>query len=819
MDTSKLGTAEWASPSHVVNTYSFKPGDFWLGRAVTNPSVPLGFLDDRHICLVSGSRGGKGTSIIVNNLCLYPGSVVIVDPKGENATITAARRGDGAAGCDGLGQKVVVLDPYKAASIEEKYRCTFNPLDALDPDSDQAVDDAALLADALIVPQSSDPYWDESARQMIKGLILHVLTSARFDGRRNLVTVRKLISAGDADIYRELQEEGFDDLPSPHEILWEDVTKNDAFDGILSEIGQTFYGVITSSKSHFDSVLSTANRQTEFIDSPEMRRSLESSPADFRVSDLKTREGGVSIYLSLPQRYMNTHYRWLRMMITLITTEMEKCDKRQATGHPILMCLDEFAGLKKMEIIESAVAQMAGFGVKLFFVLQSLDQLKATYKDSWETFLSNSGLKIFFNIEDQFSREYISSFVGDTEIVVESNSEGGGETEGSSSMGSEGLSYDRFIGFLRKNKRYERSGNNLNKSRNTTWQKSRTPQKRRLITSDEVGRLFGRINDKYHPAYPGLALCLVSGENPFPVQRANYHQDAHFYRLFSRHPEHDNTNYEILMPPPHRELLEYIGTSATLDFSIPNGIEVNHGSSYLKMVMNEDLRQFKPASKPFIKLGRIINGILPNQVSNFRVENLTLESPVEGQVSRIDEMRAVVVTELPKVNYEIEQTNETKIEAQTLSQQNQYRWATMLALCCAVASIFVALIGAFQVVLFLTFYYSLWSIPYAGLAAIFDAAYPETFLAKAFAWLLYFIANVVLFFILLTLTGLVFRLPRWFFLVAYDLSQNIHTCPVPNPRFDQFDNNLKRFFEHPWSKKIRERKPRFFLWRLIKRSV
>src|ERR1041384_6903270 len=97
MNTSKLGTAEWASPSAVVDKYRYKHGDFWLGRTLTNPSEPLGFLDDRHICLVSGSRGGKGTSIIVNNLCLYPGSIVVVDPKGENATITANRRGDGSA--------------------------------------------------------------------------------------------------------------------------------------------------------------------------------------------------------------------------------------------------------------------------------------------------------------------------------------------------------------------------------------------------------------------------------------------------------------------------------------------------------------------------------------------------------------------------------------------------------------------------------------------------------------------------------------------------------------------------------------------------
>ena len=51
--------------------------------------------DDRHVCLVSGTRGGKGVGVIVPNLCFWPGSCIVVDPKGENATVTARRRGGG----------------------------------------------------------------------------------------------------------------------------------------------------------------------------------------------------------------------------------------------------------------------------------------------------------------------------------------------------------------------------------------------------------------------------------------------------------------------------------------------------------------------------------------------------------------------------------------------------------------------------------------------------------------------------------------------------------------------------------------------------
>ena len=116
---------------------------------------------------------------------------------------------------------------------------------------------------------------------------------------------------------------------------------------------------------------------------------------------------------------------------------------RPATGFPVLMVLDEFAGLKRMEVIEHAVAQIAGYGVKLFFVLQSLEQLKAVYKDNWETFLSNSGLRIFFSLDDHFSREYVSKLVGETEVIREVRSASESESESESVSHSTGSSVTR----------------------------------------------------------------------------------------------------------------------------------------------------------------------------------------------------------------------------------------------------------------------------------------------------------------------------------------------------------------------------------------
>src|ERR1700687_45148 len=442
--TMRIATAEWANPAEVEERYLYSDGTVWLGRSASENPVSIGYLDDRHVCLVSGSRGGKGTSFIIPSLIEWPGSAVLVDPKGENATVTAARRGGGSPHSKGLGQSVKVLDPFKASQVDDALRGAFNPLDALNPANEETIDEAGRIADAVVViHESNDPFWDESARAMVKGLILHVLTAPEYEGRRNLITVRKLITRGDWEAVEALRTAGESDIPPAHGLLWTGLANNPAFDGLVAGIGDSFTNMLLNSAKQFESVLQVANRNTEFIDSPAMQRCLEVS--DFEISELKTRPGGLSVYLSLPQRYMNTHYRWLRMMIALTVTEMEKVRGRPATGYPVLMVLDEFAGMKRMEVIENAVAQIAGYGVKLFFVLQSLEQLKAVYKDNWETFLANSGLKVFFNLEDHFSRDYVSKLIGETEVIreVRSASESSSESESRSRSTAQSQSESR----------------------------------------------------------------------------------------------------------------------------------------------------------------------------------------------------------------------------------------------------------------------------------------------------------------------------------------------------------------------------------------
>ena len=90
----------------------------------------------------------------------------------------------------------------------DSLRGRFNPLDTLDPKAEETIDEAGRIADAIVVVHeggTNDPFWDESARAMVKGLLLHVLTSPQYEGRRNLVTLRKLITRGDWESVEALQ--------------------------------------------------------------------------------------------------------------------------------------------------------------------------------------------------------------------------------------------------------------------------------------------------------------------------------------------------------------------------------------------------------------------------------------------------------------------------------------------------------------------------------------------------------------------------------------------------------------------------------------
>ena len=523
----------------------------WVGEAFDWRSTPLGYADDRHVCLVSGSRGGKGVGVIVPNLCFWPGSAIIVDPKGENATVTARRRGGGSPYTHAMGQHVHILDPFGEVDLPEESKARYNPLDAIDINSDFAVDDAGRVAASLVVVENrNDPYWEEAARNLLKGLILHVLTASYFEGRRNLVTVRRLLSQGDWISAERLEKAGSKEPTSKFELLWSQMRRSKAFQlGVVAGVGEQMIAMADKQRS---GVMESARNNTEFLDSVPMQRMLQNS--DFELGELKTNPKGVTIYLTLPARYMDTHYRWLRLMITLAVGEMERIKRRPATGHPTLFLLDEFAGLKRMEVIENAAAQAAGFGVKFLFVVQNLPQIEDIYEKAWETFLGNSGLKLFFQIEDDFRPGPIwRASLGELETTRQSRSGSQSQsvsdssTTGKNSSSTDGYSTSRrpllhfrdveatVVGHLARLVVFTVK-EPVRPLATEGW--SDSVHKRPLLNPDEIGRFLARIDDPGRPGYPGVVLALIPGEYPLLARRVNYFNSQRFAGYFDPHPNH-----------------------------------------------------------------------------------------------------------------------------------------------------------------------------------------------------------------------------------------------------------------------------------------
>jgi type IV secretory pathway TraG/TraD family ATPase VirD4 len=236
-----LGTAQWYHLDRNGKPL-FRKGDFWLSRSQTGEAV--GLADDRHALITSGTRAGKGVSVIVPNLVLWPGSVFVLDPKGENAKVTARRRGAGSRYCWGLGQKVRILDPFGEVRNENDdfsdVRVRFNPIAMLAADNPHSVDDAGRIADALIVSESSnDPFWEDSARMVVKALALHVATSRYLkDEERTLLKLRGWIVAGDTKLRDRIAETVEGKPPSALAVLFKSMTRNPAFGGVIAETGE-----------------------------------------------------------------------------------------------------------------------------------------------------------------------------------------------------------------------------------------------------------------------------------------------------------------------------------------------------------------------------------------------------------------------------------------------------------------------------------------------------------------------------------------------------------------------------------------------------
>lgn len=395
--TASHGSAHWSNGESLLVERGLI-----LGRQ--GPHL-LRFAGEGHVLTVAPTRSGKGVSCVIPNLLDHPGSVVVTDPKGENYAVTARWRRES-------GQRVHAFDPFRVVGGD----AALNPLDLVDPDSLEAGDDARMLADMIVLAEGrggEQQFWNEEARAVLTGLILHVAASAPPE-LRNLAHVRKLLTLA----------------PTPFAALLKEMNESDAAGGLASRAAAR---VLQKADRERSGVISTAQSHTHFLDSPRMTRVMRQSTLDLSV--LKRER--TSLYLVLPTDRLEAYARWLRIMIACALLAIAR-DRGQPKDR-VLFLLDEFAHLGKMHPVLRDIGLAGGFGVAFWLIVQDMSQLKSTYGEAWPTFLANADVLQAFGTNDWETAEHLSKLTGDSTIHVASENQSRGVSQGKQSQRQQGM--------------------------------------------------------------------------------------------------------------------------------------------------------------------------------------------------------------------------------------------------------------------------------------------------------------------------------------------------------------------------------------------
>ena len=348
-----------------------------------------------HLITLAPTRAGKGVGTVIPNLLAAERSVLVIDPKGENARIAGeARRRFG---------PTHILDPFGVSDtgkVSGMPSAAYNPLDRLTPDSLDLGEDAASLTEALVMDppgQVTEAHWNEEAKAILGGLIMFCVCHEDRD-RRTLATVREYLTLP----------------PEKLRALLELMQDSDAAGGLIARAANRFLGKADREAA---SVLSNAQRHTHFLDSPRIAR--VTSRSDFHFSELRHRI--TSVFLVLPPNRMDAYSRWLRLLVSQALQDIARDAERPQSASegrserlkaPALFLLDEFAALGRLEAVERAMGLMAGYGLQLWPILQDMSQLKDLYGERAGTFIANAGVQQVFGVNDFETAKWLSQMIG-----------------------------------------------------------------------------------------------------------------------------------------------------------------------------------------------------------------------------------------------------------------------------------------------------------------------------------------------------------------------------------------------------------------------
>ena len=377
----------------------------------------IAYNGERHLLIFGPNGSGKGTRFLIPNLLLglKDQSVIVVDPKGELAAITADRRRK-------MGHNVVILNPFNVLGLGS---AGFNPLSSLDPNLSTFYDDAAAIGEALIQIQGTEPHWSESAQGLVVALLMW---EKKQNGKNaNLENVRRMLTQANDWV----DEIGPDDKPHKRQVAGLRVTAAHMVVKDGYEI-ESLAARFTEESKELSSIQSAADTQTRWMLSEPVRKDLKKDGVNF--ASLKDQP--TTVYVILPAERLRTHSVWLRLVIVSALRSLYK-----PGGLRTVMAIDEMAALGHLAPLEDAFGLVRGFRVQIAAIFQDLNQLKALYKERWETFIANAGVVFGFAPNDLTTADWMSKRSGQTTVVAKGFNQNtgtsmGGQTSMSSGAGA-----------------------------------------------------------------------------------------------------------------------------------------------------------------------------------------------------------------------------------------------------------------------------------------------------------------------------------------------------------------------------------------------
>jgi type IV secretion system protein VirD4 len=371
------GSARWAEAREIQKAGLLHPDGVLLGRW---HGAYLRHHGPEHVLCFAPTRSGKGVGLVVPTLLTWPGSAIVHDIKGENWGLTGGWRAR-------FG-RVLLFDPTNAKSA------AYNPLLEVRR-GEWEVRDVQNIADVLVDPEGAlekRNHWEKTSHSLLVGTILHILYAEK---DKTLAGVANFLSDPKRPIETTLRAM----MTTPH------LGRKSVHPVVASAARE----LLNKSENERSGVLSTAMSFLGLYRDPVV--ATVTRCCDWRIRDLVEAERPVTLYLVVPPSDISRTKPLIRLILNQIGRRLtEELDSKRRR-HRLLLMLDEFPALGRLDFFESALAFIAGYGLKSFLIAQSLNQIEKAYGQN-NSILDNCHVRVSFATNDERTAKRVSDALG-----------------------------------------------------------------------------------------------------------------------------------------------------------------------------------------------------------------------------------------------------------------------------------------------------------------------------------------------------------------------------------------------------------------------